>query len=214
MGRRDRSRSRSHHHRSNSRSRSRFAFHSRLIGLIYRSPSSRYSGRSSRKHYRSPSPSSSRRYKDSKRYRRDRSPRRESRDVSRSPVRDNVEKGEKKGEKGDLDRDTFPKAVTTESNGEISCSIEETNRIRAELGLPPLELDDEPKEPQNEDEKDEEGYIFVDHKKILEEEHIRQKLEKSRQKREFEEYQNLKGKSLGDLLTDEMATVDVKTWVC
>ena len=29
----------------------------------------------------------------------------------------------------------------TESGGEISCSVEETNRIRAELGLPPLEMD-------------------------------------------------------------------------
>lgn len=30
------------------------------------------------------------------------------------------------------------KASVTESNGEISCSIEETNRIRAMLGLKPL----------------------------------------------------------------------------
>ena len=113
-----------------------------------------------------------------------------------------------------MNEDNFPKAVTTESNGEISCSIEETNRIRAELGLPPLELDDDQKEPQKSEEKDEEGYVYVDHKKILEDEYIRQKLEKSRQKREYEEYNNLKGKSLGDLLTDEMATVDVKAWVC
>ena len=80
--------------------------------------------------------------------------------------------------------------------------------------MPPLELDDEPKEQQENNEQDEEGYVFIDHAKILEEEHIRQKLEKSRQKREYEKYKNLKGKSLGDLLTDEMATVDVKTWVC
>lgn len=105
----------------------------------------------------------------------------------------------------------IPRAVTTESNGEISCSIEETNRIRAELGLPPLELDDEPKASE---EKDEDGYIFVDHKKILEDEYIRQKLEKSRQKREHDEYQNLKGKGLGDLLTEENKTLDVKAWVC
>ena len=30
------------------------------------------------------------------------------------------------------------KALVTEENGEISCSIEETNRIRALLGLKPL----------------------------------------------------------------------------
>ena len=29
----------------------------------------------------------------------------------------------------------------TESNGEISCSIEESNRIRALLGLKPLKID-------------------------------------------------------------------------
>jgi U4/U6.U5 tri-snRNP-associated protein 1 len=34
--------------------------------------------------------------------------------------------------------DNIPKAVVTESNGEISCSVEETNRIRALLGLKPL----------------------------------------------------------------------------
>ena len=30
------------------------------------------------------------------------------------------------------------KAMTTEENGEISCSVDETNRIRALLGLKPL----------------------------------------------------------------------------
>ena len=35
----------------------------------------------------------------------------------------------------------FVKAVTSEDNGEISCSIEETNRIRALLGLKPLNLE-------------------------------------------------------------------------
>eukprot|EP00899_Mesostigma_viride_P029144 jgi/Mesvir1/9414/Mv01517-RA.1 len=34
------------------------------------------------------------------------------------------------------------RAAITESNGEISCSIEETNRIRISLGLKPLKLDD------------------------------------------------------------------------
>jgi hypothetical protein len=32
--------------------------------------------------------------------------------------------------------------VVSESNGEISCSIEESNRVRALLGLKPLKLDD------------------------------------------------------------------------
>ncbi len=32
----------------------------------------------------------------------------------------------------------IPKAIVSEQNGEISCSIEETNRVRALLGLKPL----------------------------------------------------------------------------
>ena len=34
----------------------------------------------------------------------------------------------------------IPRALTAESNGEISCSIEETNRVRALLGLKPLKI--------------------------------------------------------------------------
>lgn len=37
----------------------------------------------------------------------------------------------------------FPTANTSEENGEISCSIEETNRIRAQLGLKPLRVQPE-----------------------------------------------------------------------
>lgn len=33
------------------------------------------------------------------------------------------------------------KAMVTESNGEISCSVEETNRIRSLLGMKPLKID-------------------------------------------------------------------------
>jgi len=36
----------------------------------------------------------------------------------------------------------MPKAMVTESNGEISCSIEETNRIRKQLGLRPLDVEE------------------------------------------------------------------------
>ena len=96
-----------------------------------------------------------------------------------------------------------------EEGGEISCSVEETNRIRAQLGLPPLEIDDTKEEKQ----VDDDGFVFVDHSKILEEEQIRKKLEKSRQDRERDEYQNLKGKGLGDLLSEEGKELDVKAWV-
>jgi hypothetical protein len=36
------------------------------------------------------------------------------------------------------DKSSLVKAAVTEENGEISCSVEETNRIRALLGLKPL----------------------------------------------------------------------------
>ena len=41
-------------------------------------------------------------------------------------------------EKADDKNDGVIKAVVSENNGEISCSVEETNRIRALLGLKPL----------------------------------------------------------------------------
>lgn len=47
--------------------------------------------------------------------------------------------------KRDIDPSSI-KAVVSEVDGEISCSVEETNRIRALLGLKPLKLD----KPSNE----------------------------------------------------------------
>lgn len=41
------------------------------------------------------------------------------------------------------------KASVVESNGEISCSIEETNRIRAALGLRPLDVSKPSKQQQS-----------------------------------------------------------------
>ena len=35
--------------------------------------------------------------------------------------------------------DNLMRATVTESNGEISCTVEETNRIRIALGLKPLD---------------------------------------------------------------------------
>ena len=109
--------------------------------------------------------------------------------------------------KNDKEDDYFPKAQVTESGGEISCSIEETNRIRAELGLPPLELDNE------EETKTEDGVVLIDMEKQQREQAIKEKLEKSRQRREQLEYQNLEGKGLGDLLTEENKDLDVRKWV-
>ena len=40
------------------------------------------------------------------------------------------------------------KDTVTEQNGEISCSIEETNRIRAMLGMKPLVVNDKDSDEQ------------------------------------------------------------------
>lgn len=114
--------------------------------------------------------------------------------------------GPSNNRKNDND-DYFPKATVSEVGGEISCSIEETNRIRAELGLPPLEIDNE------EETKTEDGVVIVDMDKQRREEAIREKLERSKKERERLALQNLEGKSLGDLLTEETKELDVKQWV-
>ena len=58
------------------------------------------------------------------------------------------------------------KAMVTENNGEISCTVEETNRIRALLGLKPLRIDkpnEETKAVQNfKDKKEEQARYCVD----------------------------------------------------
>ena len=56
----------------------------------------------------------------------------ESSTVESSGTKENVEMDE--------DLELIPSAKTSESNGEISCSIEETNRVRLQLGLKPLKV--------------------------------------------------------------------------
>lgn len=67
----------------------------------------------------------------------------------------------------------------------------------------------------NEEEtKTEDGIVIVDMDKQRREAAIREKLEKSRRERERLALQNLEGKGLGDLLTEETKELDVKQWVC
>lgn len=77
------------------------------------------------------------------------------------------------------------------------------------MGLPPLEIDTE-EETTN---KTEDGVVLIDMDKQRREEAIRKKLEKSRKERERLALQNLEGKGLGDLLTEESGPMDVKAWV-
>ena len=66
----------------------------------------------------------------------------------------------------------------------------------------------------NEEEtKTEDGVVLIDMEKQQREQAIKEKLEKSRQRREQLEYQNLEGKGLGDLLTEENKDLDVRKWV-
>lgn len=134
---------------------------------------------------------------------------RRSRNRSRSVSSEsNASKGSAPSNNRQNDNDDyFPKATVSEVGGEISCSIEETNRIRTELGLPPLEIDNE------EETKTEDGVVIVDMDKQRREEAIREKLERSKKERERLALQNLEGKSLGDLLTEETKELDVKQWV-
>ena len=96
-----------------------------------------------------------------------------------------------------------------EADAAEDSSDEEEDADAEEADAESADSDDTKEEKQ----VDDDGFVFVDHSKILEEEQIRKKLEKSRQDRERDEYQNLKGKGLGDLLSEEGKELDVKAWV-
>ena len=72
------------------------------------------------------------------------------------------------------------KAMVTEENGEISCSVEETNRIRAFLGLKPLNLERSNKEAEAVDNFREKQENVRKEKESAE---LREKLEKAKEKR-------------------------------
>jgi U4/U6.U5 tri-snRNP-associated protein 1 len=98
------------------------------------------------------------------------------------------------------------KAVVSESNGEISCSVEETNRIRALLGLKPLRIDKPNAEAQA-------VKNFNDQKeadtKAKEAAVISERLEKAKEKRLLRE--KLDGPTLGD--DEEGALGSAADWV-
>lgn len=155
--------------------------------------------------------------------------RRDSRSRSRSNSREKRDKyfGETKykdvervehdiNEYGD---NSIPKAIVTEENGEISCSIEETNRIRALLGMKPLNVGVASKEVQaveNFTAKREEE------KRALETAALREKIEKAKNKRLLRE--KLGGATLSDVQTtsnidsntaaeDDTALLSAAEWV-
>eukprot|EP00602_Paraphysomonas_sp_CaronLab_P008497 CAMPEP_0185027142 /NCGR_PEP_ID=MMETSP1103-20130426/11931_1 /TAXON_ID=36769 /ORGANISM="Paraphysomonas bandaiensis, Strain Caron Lab Isolate" /LENGTH=816 /DNA_ID=CAMNT_0027561011 /DNA_START=222 /DNA_END=2672 /DNA_ORIENTATION=+ len=94
------------------------------------------------------------------------------------------------------------KAAVTESNGEISCSVEETNRIRALLGLKPLTTDKPSKLQQAVDN-------FKEQQKKLEQAELKERIEKAKNKRLLKE--KLDGKTLGE--ADEEGLSSAAAWV-
>lgn len=98
----------------------------------------------------------------------------EEKDAAREDRKDNLGKG------------SSPPPPTASSTNEASISIEETNRIRAELGLKPLELGSESSEASVTEKKD----VHVPAENIREKkktEDIRQKLEERKEKRKIEQ---------------------------
>ncbi|KAL6041719.1 U4/U6.U5 tri-snRNP-associated protein 1, variant 2 [Balamuthia mandrillaris] len=93
----------------------------------------------------------------------------------------------------------MPKAqVTVSSNGEISCSIEETNRIRIALGLKPLEVEDEAAKEAQRQKQEQEREAAEQARRTQE---IELKIAKAKLKRKTES--KIIGKSLGEELEEE-----------
>uniref|UniRef100_A0AC34G7B0 Uncharacterized protein n=1 Tax=Panagrolaimus sp. ES5 TaxID=591445 RepID=A0AC34G7B0_9BILA len=132
-----------------------------------------------------------------------------------------------KKRKHDLDSDTSEKKASSsdrhhhrESKNADSMSIEETNKMRASLGLAPLEVDDGPKirDSESGDPKEkivtEDGMDFV-HKpsenlaQKKKTEKIKEKLELQKQKRIVQS--KLKSKGLADTSSDEEENAE--SWV-
>ena len=94
----------------------------------------------------------------------------------------------------------FSKQLGTESNGEISCTVDETNRIRAMLGLRPLDMGKPVEEQQAVDnfraQKEAED-------KARETREIAERLEKAKEKRLL--HAKLQGTGLGDAANEDAA---------
>lgn len=104
--------------------------------------------------------------------------------------------------------ENVPKAMTTEENGEISCSIEETNRVRALLGLKPLKTD----KPSSQQAEDNYRERVEKDAKVREAEAIRDRVEKARNKRLMNA--SLEGRSIAEQAEEENgASLSAAEWV-
>jgi len=126
-------------------------------------------------------------------------PREKDKDRNRDEQRGNAENF------GDLP--SIPSG-TTNSSGEIEISVEETNKIRASLGLKPLKVameDSKEKEEQDKDKLKRKQQADKESKSFL----LKEKLKKAKKQREY--LSNVTGKSLGEELEDE--DEGVTSWV-
>lgn len=96
-------------------------------------------------------------------------------------------------------------AKTEDKNGEISMSVEETNKLRAQLGLKPLAVGPKKSAEVNLQKTS----AQVD--KEREQKQLQQALAQSRKKRELS--QKLAGQSLGEQLREEADARDALSWV-
>lgn len=88
-----------------------------------------------------------------------------------------------------------------DTNGEISCSVEETNKIRISLGLKPLRLE------KKKDNVIDGGKIELEKRRQND---IKKQLERSKNKRKLK--QKLSGQSMGEMLMEKGKT-DASDWV-
>ena len=105
----------------------------------------------------------------------------------------------------------IPKAITTESNGEVSCSVEETNRIRALLGMKPLNVavplsKEEQSAQRNKEQEEKEEQQRL--RKIAE---LERRVAKAKRKRMLNA--KLEGKGLGDALQKSVGELSAAEWI-
>ena len=99
---------------------------------------------------------------------------------------------------------SIPKAVVSESNGEVSCSVEETNRIRAAIGLAPLRVSTAPKRDLAAEQR------AADERKASVAAELAARVQRSKEKRAL--HARLKGKTLGQQCADAKA-MSASDWV-
>jgi U4/U6.U5 tri-snRNP-associated protein 1 len=101
----------------------------------------------------------------------------------------------------------IPKAQVSDKDGEISCSVDETNRIRAQLGLKPLRIGSAADDGGEEETRKNREKAERDAKQA----EILFRIEKAKKKRAL--HAKVEGKSLGESLSENNDVDDMSSWV-